>query len=122
MFRITQGRSGLAVAFAIGTVIAVAGTATASRLITGKQIKLDTAHSKNITSSSKVPALSSYCVKPSVPVNHVIATLDFNNGEISASCTDNFTSCDGGDAIIRTFTSGGSDANPGAGAFWVLFN
>jgi hypothetical protein len=187
MRRFLKGRSGLAVAFAMGIVIALAGSATgATRLITGKQIKngsitakdlskslraqlkkagtpgtngaagakgdtgapggkgdpgtpgadgsavayahvnldgtLDTAHSKNITSSSKATALAYYCVHPSVPVKHVIATLDFYNGEISASFADNFTSCSAGDAIIRTFTSAGSDANPGPGAFWVLFN
>ena len=39
MRRVVQGRAGMVVAFMLGLVIATAGTATAARLITGKQIK-----------------------------------------------------------------------------------
>ncbi len=39
MRRMPQGRTGMALTFMIGLVIATAGTATAARLITGKQIK-----------------------------------------------------------------------------------
>ena len=84
---------------------------------------LDSAHSKNITSASKNGAVAYYCIKPSVAVKHVVATLDFGLGEISASFDDNFTSCAAGDAIVRTGTSVGNDAGAGAGvAFWVVFN
>jgi hypothetical protein len=84
---------------------------------------LDPARSKNVASSSKNGALAYYCVRPSVAVRHVSATLDFNGGEISASFTDNFTSCPEGAAIVRTFTSAGNDNGNGANAaFWVTFN
>jgi hypothetical protein len=39
MRRLTQGRAGMAAAFVLGLLIATAGTATAARLITGKQIR-----------------------------------------------------------------------------------
>jgi hypothetical protein len=39
MRRVVHGRAGMVVAFMLGLVIATAGTATAARLITGKQIK-----------------------------------------------------------------------------------
>ena len=39
MRRVVQGRAGMVLAFMLGLVIATAGTATAARLITGKQIK-----------------------------------------------------------------------------------
>lgn len=39
MRRVVHGRAGMVVAFMLGLVIATAGTATATRLITGKQIK-----------------------------------------------------------------------------------
>ena len=39
MRRAMQGRSGLAIAFVVGLAVASAGTATAAKLITGKQIK-----------------------------------------------------------------------------------
>ncbi len=39
MRQMLQGRAGLVLAFVLGLVVATAGTATAARLITGKQIK-----------------------------------------------------------------------------------
>jgi len=39
MRRVVQGRAGMVLAFMLGLVIATAGTATAARLITGKQLK-----------------------------------------------------------------------------------
>ena len=49
MRRMLQGRTGMAVAFLLGLLIATAGTATAARLITGKQIKDGTIASKDLS-------------------------------------------------------------------------
>ena len=84
---------------------------------------LDAARSKNITSTSKNAALAYYCIKASVPVKHVTATLDFDAGEIAASFDDFLTSCPGADVVVRTFTSAGDNTAPGANRrFWVVFN
>ncbi len=62
MRRVVQGRSGLALAFTLGLVIAVAGTATAAKLITGKQIKDGSISAKDL---SKV--LRAQIAKPGSP-------------------------------------------------------
>jgi len=49
MRRVFEGRSGMALAFVLGLVIATAGTATAAKLITGKQIKDGTISTKDLS-------------------------------------------------------------------------
>lgn len=49
MRRIFQGRAGTALAFMLGVLIATAGTATAAKLITGKQIKDGSIGSKDLS-------------------------------------------------------------------------
>ncbi len=49
MRRVVQGRAGMVVAFMLGLVIATAGTATAARLITGKQIKDGSVSTRDLT-------------------------------------------------------------------------
>lgn len=51
MRRIVQGRAGLALAFILGLVIATAGSATAARLITGKQVKDGSIGEKDLAAS-----------------------------------------------------------------------
>lgn len=51
MRRAMQGRSGLAIAFVVGLAVASAGTATAAKLITGKQIKDGSIASKDLDRS-----------------------------------------------------------------------
>jgi hypothetical protein len=46
---VVRGRAGMVVAFLLGLVIATAGTATAARLITGKQIKDGTVSSRDLS-------------------------------------------------------------------------
>jgi hypothetical protein len=46
---VVRGRAGMAVAFLLGLMIATAGTATAARLITGKQIKDGSVASRDLT-------------------------------------------------------------------------
>ena len=48
---VMQGRAGMALAFVLGLVIATAGTATAARLITGKQIKDGSVASRDLSKS-----------------------------------------------------------------------
>ena len=62
MRRVFQGRAGLALAFTLGLVIATAGSATAARLITGKQIKNGT-----ITKSDLSKALRAQLAKAGSP-------------------------------------------------------
>ncbi len=49
MRQVFQGRAGTVLAFVIGLVIATAGTATAAKLITGKQIKDGTISNKDLS-------------------------------------------------------------------------
>jgi len=49
MRRVVQGRAGMVLAFMLGLVIATAGTATAARLITGKQIKDGSISTRDLT-------------------------------------------------------------------------
>lgn len=49
MRRVVQGRAGMVLAFMLGLVIATAGTATAARLITGKQIKDGSVSTRDLT-------------------------------------------------------------------------
>ena len=49
MRRMLQGRAGMGLAFLLGLLVATAGTATAARLITGKQIKDGTISSKDLS-------------------------------------------------------------------------
>jgi hypothetical protein len=51
MRRIFNGRAGTALAFILGAMIATAGTATAAKLITGKQIKDGSISSKDLSKS-----------------------------------------------------------------------
>jgi hypothetical protein len=62
MRRILHGRAGMAAAFLLGLLIATAGTATAARLITGKQIKDGSISSKDLSK-----ALRAQLKKPGVP-------------------------------------------------------
>ena len=48
---VVGGRAGMVVAFLLGLVIATAGTATAARLITGKQIKDGSVAARDLTKS-----------------------------------------------------------------------
>lgn len=48
---VVRGRAGMVVAFLLGLVIATAGTATAARLITGKQIKDGSVAARDLTKS-----------------------------------------------------------------------
>ena len=59
---VMQGRAGMALAFVLGLVIATAGTATAARLITGKQIKDGSVASRDLSKSVR-----SQLSKPGVP-------------------------------------------------------
>lgn len=82
---------------------------------------LDAARSKNVDATSKSPALGYYCIHTTVTVKHAVATLDFDNGEVSVGFSDSFTSCPANTtAVVRTFTSAGSDAT--SKAFFILFN
>jgi hypothetical protein len=80
---------------------------------------LDASRSKNVTSS--VGSLSNYyCINPTVPVKHVVASRDFNQGEIGAGFGDPFTSCPAGTvATVQTFNSSGANS---PSAFYVAFN
>ena len=49
MRRVVHGRAGMVLAFMLGLVIATAGTATAARLITGKQIKDGSVATRDLT-------------------------------------------------------------------------
>ncbi len=49
MRRVLQGRAGMGLAFILGLLIATAGTATAAKLITGRQIKDGTISSKDLS-------------------------------------------------------------------------
>ena len=49
MRRMLQGRAGMAAAFLLGLLIATAGTATAAKLITGKQIKDGSISAKDLS-------------------------------------------------------------------------
>lgn len=49
MRRLTQGRAGMTLAFLLGLVIATAGTATAAKLITGRQIKDGSVASRDLS-------------------------------------------------------------------------
>ena len=49
MRRVFEGRCGMALAFVLGLVIATAGTATAARLITGKQIRDGSISAKDLS-------------------------------------------------------------------------
>ena len=49
MRRMLQGRAGMGLAFLLGLLIATAGTATAAKLITGKQIKDGSISSKDLS-------------------------------------------------------------------------
>jgi hypothetical protein len=49
MRRVVQGRAGMVLAFMLGLVIATAGTATAARLITGKEIKDGSVSTRDLT-------------------------------------------------------------------------
>ena len=49
MRRMFQGRAGIALAFILGLVIATAGSATAAKLITGKQIKVGSISAKDLS-------------------------------------------------------------------------
>ena len=49
MRRVVQGRAGMVLAFMLGLVIATAGTATAARLITGKQIQDGSVSSRDLS-------------------------------------------------------------------------
>lgn len=51
MRRMVEGRTGTAMAFVLGLLIATAGTATAARLITGKQIKDGSISAKDLAKS-----------------------------------------------------------------------
>lgn len=53
MRRIVQGRSGMAMAFLLGLLIATAGTATAAKLITGKNIKDGSIEVKDLSSKAR---------------------------------------------------------------------
>ena len=54
MRRMTQGRAGMALTFVLGLVIATAGSATAARLITGKQIKDGSIAKRDLTRALRV--------------------------------------------------------------------
>ena len=51
MRRMLQGRTGMGLAFLLGLLIATAGTATAAKLITGKQIKDGSISSKDLSTA-----------------------------------------------------------------------
>ena len=59
---VMRGRAGMALAFLLGLVIATAGTATAARLITGKQIKDGSIASRDLSKSVR-----QQLAKPGVP-------------------------------------------------------
>ena len=59
---VMRGRAGMALAFLLGLVIATAGTATAARLITGKQIKDGSVASRDLSKSVRAQL-----ARPGVP-------------------------------------------------------
>jgi hypothetical protein len=91
---------------------------------------LDATRSKNIDSASKRmgaggPLTGSYCIDPSVPVNHVVAVIDWNaaGGELEAALITGggLGGCPPGPqwGLVSTHDSAGGLADR---AFWVLFN
>jgi hypothetical protein len=83
---------------------------------------LDAGRSKNISGSFEQSAVDGYyCVTPSVPVTHMVATADVPSVRVTAAASfeDPFTSCPANAVVVTTFNSAGNMAsNP----FWVMFN
>jgi len=107
-----------------------AGTAVAYAhvLATGE---LDTAHSKNVSASSKAGGTGIFCLKVTVPVTSVSGAVDTAGssgafGALSAIAGGQDptkiieTLCPAGDNVLAgTFNEAGANANM---AFWINFN
>ena len=76
---------------------------------------LDASRSKNVAANRITTGY--YCVNPTVPVKHVVASVDLSPGEINPGFTDPFTSCPAG--TVQTYNSSGAFADR---AFFVAFN
>jgi hypothetical protein len=64
MRRLTSGRAGMALAFLLGLLVATAGTATAARLITGKQIRDGSITSRDLSKSIQKSLKAAAKAKP----------------------------------------------------------